>query len=153
MSAVSDFGQTPRSALWSGVANSPLMLAGLGAAALTAGLAVSVRDVAPALSNVLMMAGPLGILTGAGGLWLGRRGTRGGPDGAPPGTKGEAPPASLTLTTVNNGAKDVAAVILDPVTVTKDNVKSTVIADGFWTAADISTNASYAAACKAAGIE
>ncbi len=67
--------------------------------------------------------------------------------------KGEAPPASLTLTTVNNGAKDVAAVILDPVTVTKDNVKSTVIADGFWTAADISTNASYAAACKAAGIE
>ena len=95
MSAVSDFGQTPRSALWSGVANSPLMLAGLGAAALTAGLAVSVRDVAPALSNVLMMAGPLGVLTGAGGLWLGRRGTRGGPDGAPPGNKGEAPPESL----------------------------------------------------------
>ena len=95
MSAVSDFGQTPRSARWSGVANSPLMLAGLGAAALTAGLAVSVRDAAPALSNVLMMAGPLGVLTGAGGLWLGRRGARGRPDGAPPGNKGEAPPESL----------------------------------------------------------
>ncbi|HEY5120392.1 MAG TPA: substrate-binding domain-containing protein, partial [Acidimicrobiales bacterium] len=66
--------------------------------------------------------------------------------------KGESPPASLTLTTVNNGTKDVNSVILDPVPVTKDNVKATVVADGFWTAKDICTGA-YAAACKAAGIQ
>lgn len=66
--------------------------------------------------------------------------------------KGETPPASLTLTKVNNGTKDVDSVILDPVPVTKDNVKSTVVADGFWTAKAICTGA-YAAACKAAGIQ
>jgi len=66
--------------------------------------------------------------------------------------QGEAPPPSLTLTKVNNGTKDVDSVILDPVTVTRDNVKSTVVADGFWTAADICTGA-YAAACSEAGIE
>jgi len=66
--------------------------------------------------------------------------------------KGEPVPTSLTITKVNNGTKDVDSVILDPVPVMKDNVKSTVVADGFWTAADICTSA-YAAACKAAGIQ
>lgn len=66
--------------------------------------------------------------------------------------RGEAVPSSLTITMVNNGLKDVSSIILDPVAVTKDNVKSTVVADGFWTAADICTSA-YAAACKDAGIE
>ena len=66
--------------------------------------------------------------------------------------KGETPPASLTLTKVNNGTKEVDSVILVPVPVTKANVKSTVVADGFWTAKDICTSA-YAAACKAAGIQ
>ena len=41
--------------------------------------------------------------------------------------------------------------ILTPVAVTKDNIKDTVVKDGFWTAAQICTGA-YAAACKAAGI-
>jgi D-xylose transport system substrate-binding protein len=66
--------------------------------------------------------------------------------------KGETPPASLTLTKVNNGTKAVDSVILTPVPVTKANVKSTVVADGFWTAKAICTGA-YAAACKAAGIQ
>jgi len=66
--------------------------------------------------------------------------------------KGQSPPASLTMTKMNNGATQVDALILAPVAVTKDNVKSTVVADGFWTAKDICTSA-YAAACKAAGIQ
>src|SRR5438105_4283265 len=47
--------------------------------------------------------------------------------------------------------KDVPSVLLKPVAVMKDNVKTTVVADKFWTAADICT-AQYAAACTAAGI-
>jgi D-xylose transport system substrate-binding protein len=33
--------------------------------------------------------------------------------------------------TVNNGKKDVPSVLLDPVVVDKDNLASTVVADGF----------------------
>ena len=52
---------------------------------------------------------------------------------------------------VNNGKMDVPSVLLVPVAVTKDNVADTVIADGFWKAADICT-ADYAKACTDAGI-
>lgn len=52
---------------------------------------------------------------------------------------------------VNNGSVDVPSVLLAPVAVTKDKVKTTVIADGFWTKADICTG-SYVSACTAAGI-
>ena len=52
----------------------------------------------------------------------------------------------------NNGTTDVPSIILDPVAVTKDNVKDTVVADGFWTPAEICTDA-YAEACTAAGIQ
>ena len=52
---------------------------------------------------------------------------------------------------IDNGSKDVPSQLLDPVVVTADNVNDTVIADGFYTAADICTG-SYAAACKKAGI-
>ncbi|MEO6471748.1 MAG: substrate-binding domain-containing protein [Aeromicrobium sp.] len=45
----------------------------------------------------------------------------------------------------------VKSFIFDPVVVKKDNVKDTVIKDGFYKAADICTT-DYAAACKAAGI-
>ena len=41
--------------------------------------------------------------------------------------------------------------LLNPVAVTKDNIKDTIIKDGFWTAAQICTG-QYAAACKSAGI-
>jgi D-xylose transport system substrate-binding protein len=65
---------------------------------------------------------------------------------------GTAVPSSMTNgKTVNNGTKDVPSVLLTPVAVTKDNIKSTIVADKFWTAADICT-AQYASACTAAGI-
>ena len=65
---------------------------------------------------------------------------------------GTAVPSSMTNgKTVNNGAKDVPSVLLTPVAVTKDTIKTTVVADKFWTAADICT-AQYASACTAAGI-
>jgi D-xylose transport system substrate-binding protein len=51
----------------------------------------------------------------------------------------------------NNGTKDVPSVLLNPIAVTKENIKDTVIKDGFYTAAQICT-ADYQAACAAAGI-
>ena len=60
-----------------------------------------------------------------------------------------AVPASMTNgKTVNNGTMDVPSVLLTPVAVTKDNVNSTVVADGFWHTSQICTSA-YASACKA----
>lgn len=65
---------------------------------------------------------------------------------------GKPVPAEITGgKTVNNGKKDVPSVLLAPVAVTKENLKATVIADGFWTAEQICTP-QYAEACKAAGI-
>jgi D-xylose transport system substrate-binding protein len=45
----------------------------------------------------------------------------------------------------------VPTTLLDPVPVTVDDIMDTVVADGFWTVADICTP-SYAEACEAAGI-
>jgi len=53
---------------------------------------------------------------------------------------------------INNGTVDVPSVLLEPVTVTAENVKDTVVKDGFWTVADICTPA-YKAACTKYGIE
>ena len=65
---------------------------------------------------------------------------------------GVAVPATMTNgKTVNNGAADIKSVLLTPVAVTKSNIQSTVVADGFWTKTDICTTA-YASACTAAGI-
>jgi D-xylose transport system substrate-binding protein len=64
---------------------------------------------------------------------------------------GQALTGTPTTTTVNNGTADVPSVLLPPVAVTKDNVKDTVVKDGFYKASDICT-AAYAAACTAAGI-
>jgi D-xylose transport system substrate-binding protein len=57
-----------------------------------------------------------------------------------------------TTTTVNNGSKDVPSVLLEPVAVTKDNIKDTIFADKFYTPADVCTG-EVAAACQAAGIQ
>jgi D-xylose transport system substrate-binding protein len=66
---------------------------------------------------------------------------------------GTAVPADMTNgKTVNNGKIDVKSVLLTPVAVTKDNIKSTVVADGFWSVDQICT-ADYADACKAAGLQ
>jgi D-xylose transport system substrate-binding protein len=62
-------------------------------------------------------------------------------------------PADMTNgKTVNNGTIDVPSVLLTPIAVTKDNIKDTVVADGFWSVSQICT-ADYAAACTAAGLQ
>jgi len=66
--------------------------------------------------------------------------------------QGEEPPASLTLSSVNNGSADVPSVLLTPVSVTKDNIKDTVVADGFWKAEQIMTTPELEAAGAAAGL-
>jgi D-xylose transport system substrate-binding protein len=53
---------------------------------------------------------------------------------------------------VNNGSADVKSQLLTPVEVTKDNVKDTVVADGFYKVSDICTK-QFAADCKKAGLE
>ncbi|MQA93948.1 MAG: substrate-binding domain-containing protein [Streptosporangiales bacterium] len=54
-------------------------------------------------------------------------------------------------TTMNNGDVDVPSVLLTPVAVTKDNVKDTVIADGFYKAADVCKD-DAAKVCEELGI-
>jgi D-xylose transport system substrate-binding protein len=65
--------------------------------------------------------------------------------------EGEDVPQDKVTEEVNNGKVDVPSVLLKPIAVTKDNVKSTVIADGFVSADELCTSA-YASACKEAGI-
>jgi D-xylose transport system substrate-binding protein len=65
--------------------------------------------------------------------------------------RGKGVPADVAKTKVNNEQKDVPSAIFDPVAVTKDNVKDTVVKDGFWTAAQLCTG-TYKDACTAAGI-
>ncbi|GAC1653581.1 MAG: sugar ABC transporter substrate-binding protein [Candidatus Dormibacteraceae bacterium] len=65
--------------------------------------------------------------------------------------KGQKPDSSTVNGKTNNKAGDVPSVLLVPVAVTKSNIVTTVIQDGFWTKADICT-AQFAAACTAAGI-
>jgi D-xylose transport system substrate-binding protein len=65
--------------------------------------------------------------------------------------EGKEVPQDKVTEEVNNGKVDVPAVLLEPIAVVKDNVKSTVVADGFVTASELCTG-SYAAACKEAGI-
>lgn len=60
-------------------------------------------------------------------------------------------PANATAK-VNNGEIDVPSILLTPVSVTKDNVKDTVVADGFYTVDQICT-ADYKEACTAAGVQ
>jgi D-xylose transport system substrate-binding protein len=61
-------------------------------------------------------------------------------------------PASMTGgNTADNGSTMVPAVLVSPVAVTRQTIISTVIADGFWTRADLCTD-QYAAACAAVGI-
>ena len=64
---------------------------------------------------------------------------------------GRKPPASLVNKKTDNGQLQVPSVILTPVAVTKDNIKDTIVKDGFWTTNQICT-AAYAADCKKAGL-
>jgi D-xylose transport system substrate-binding protein len=66
--------------------------------------------------------------------------------------KGEPIPAEVTGgKTVNNGKKDVPAVLLSAKVVTRDNVKATVVSDVFGTTAQICARA-YERACKSIGL-
>jgi D-xylose transport system substrate-binding protein len=60
-----------------------------------------------------------------------------------------APTESLATASVNNGTNDIPAVLLTPVSVTKDNIAETVIADGFRTWDEICTG-DYAQYCPPA---
>jgi D-xylose transport system substrate-binding protein len=48
--------------------------------------------------------------------------------------KGEKPKSNATL---NNGLKDVPSYLLNPISVDKTNIDKTVIADGFYTKAQL----------------
>jgi D-xylose transport system substrate-binding protein len=66
-------------------------------------------------------------------------------------SQGKTPDSATVNGKTNNGSIDVPSVLLVPVAVTKANIQTTVVADGFWTKTDICT-AEFAAACTAAGI-
>jgi D-xylose transport system substrate-binding protein len=63
--------------------------------------------------------------------------------------KGEKPSAP---TSVDNGTAKIPSFLLDPIAVSKDKIKDTIVKDGFYTVAQICT-AEVAAACKAAGLQ
>ncbi|HET7454354.1 MAG TPA: sugar ABC transporter substrate-binding protein [Solirubrobacterales bacterium] len=65
--------------------------------------------------------------------------------------EGEEVPQDKVSEEINNGKTDVPSVLLEPVAVTKDNVKDTVIKDKFVSPSELCTGP-YAAACKEAGI-
>lgn len=64
---------------------------------------------------------------------------------------GEEIPSSLAPEKVNNGKAEVPAVLLKPIAVTKENVKSTVVAGKFVEPSELCEGV-YASACKEAGI-
>jgi D-xylose transport system substrate-binding protein len=72
-------------------------------------------------------------------------------DIAVPLAQGKTPP-KITTGTTDNGAGKVPSVLVDTVSITKANIKDTVIKDGFVKPADLCT-AAYAQACKDAGIQ
>jgi D-xylose transport system substrate-binding protein len=65
--------------------------------------------------------------------------------------EGEELPQAKVTEEINNGKTDVPSAILEPVAVVKDNIKSTVVKDGFVTASELCTSA-YKKACEEAGI-
>jgi D-xylose transport system substrate-binding protein len=65
--------------------------------------------------------------------------------------EGKPLPSRLVNQHVDNGKESVPSTILTPVAVTKANIESTVVKDGYWTPSQICTRA-FASACKSAGI-
>jgi D-xylose transport system substrate-binding protein len=66
-------------------------------------------------------------------------------------SQGKKPAADIVNGQTDNGQGQIPSVLLQPVSVTKDNVKDTVVKDGFWKASQICTGR-FKAACTAAGI-
>jgi D-xylose transport system substrate-binding protein len=71
-------------------------------------------------------------------------------DLAVPLAQGKTPPA-IAKARVNNGKKAVPSVLLNTIVITKNNVKDTVVKDGFLTPSQICTGP-YKSACTQAGI-
>jgi D-xylose transport system substrate-binding protein len=65
--------------------------------------------------------------------------------------QGKQPSGGAVNGQTDNGQGQIPSVLLQPVSVTKDNVKDTIVKDGFWTAAQICTG-QYKQACTDAGI-
>jgi D-xylose transport system substrate-binding protein len=66
--------------------------------------------------------------------------------------KGDSPPSDLINGKSNDGTVQVPSVLLNPVTVTKDNINDTVIKDGFLKPSELCAG-KYAQPCKDAGIQ
>jgi D-xylose transport system substrate-binding protein len=65
--------------------------------------------------------------------------------------KGEQAPAGLVNGKSDDGSRQVPSVLLEPVTVTKENINDTVIKDGFLKKEDICTG-EFATFCEEAGV-
>jgi D-xylose transport system substrate-binding protein len=66
--------------------------------------------------------------------------------------KGGKPDSGTYSHTTFNGANNVPSLLLEPIAVTRNNVKDTVLKDGYWTVSDICT-ANYAQNCAQLGIK
>jgi D-xylose transport system substrate-binding protein len=71
---------------------------------------------------------------------------------AVPIAQGKEPAADIAPEKVDNGAKQVPSALLATIAIEKDNIKSTVVKDGFLKVPDICTG-QYAKACKEAGLQ
>ena len=63
----------------------------------------------------------------------------------------EPPPAGLVNGSTDNGRRRVPSVLLTPVAVRRDTVRSTVLAEGFWPVAAVCTG-SFTATCREVGL-
>ncbi|HLM62658.1 MAG TPA: sugar ABC transporter substrate-binding protein [Acidimicrobiales bacterium] len=66
--------------------------------------------------------------------------------------RGEDPPEDQVNQQVDNGEAEIPSMIFDPVSVTAENVKDTVVADEYWSVDEI-CEGDFQAACDEAGIE
>jgi D-xylose transport system substrate-binding protein len=73
-------------------------------------------------------------------------------DLAVPIAQGSTPAANLVTEKVDNGQGQIPSVLQATIAITKDNIESTVVKDGFLKAPDICT-AEFAKACDAAGVK
>jgi D-xylose transport system substrate-binding protein len=71
---------------------------------------------------------------------------------AVPLAQGKEPPSDVAPEKVDNGEKQVPSALLDTIVIQKDNIKSTVVKDGFLKVPDI-CKGQYAQACKEAGLQ
>jgi len=66
--------------------------------------------------------------------------------------RGQKPDGATVSGTIANGAGDIPSILLEPVALTRENLRDTVINDGYWSAADICTG-EYVHACSTLGIK